>query len=156
MSTQETVEVISGGVLVGDDGSTRAAEALDYAAAEAARRGCDLHVVRAWNVRNAERPADYSPALVPSTEEFQAAVLEHTRPRAHAAAERHHVTDRVHVHAIHGVATKVLLDLSHHVDVMVVAAHGHSGITGRLLGSVADAVIRGAACPVVVVRGRHA
>jgi nucleotide-binding universal stress UspA family protein len=143
------------GVLVGDDGSARATEALDYAAAEAARRDCDLHVVRAWNVKNAMRPADYSPGLIPSTQEFGSATLEHTRPRAQAAAERHAVADRLHVHAIHGAATKTLLDLSRQADVVVVGAQGLSGITARLLGSVAHTVVREAECPVVVVRGRR-
>ena len=157
MSKPDTAEqTLHGGVLVGDDGSPRATEALHYAAAEAARRGCDLHVVRAWNVKNAVRPPDYSPALVPSTQEFQDAVLAHTQPRARAAAERHGVTDRVHVHAVHGAATRTLLDLSHQVDVVVVGAQGLSGIAGRLLGSVANTVVREADCPVVVVRGRHA
>lgn len=155
MNHPGTTEPTLNGVLVGDDGSPRATEALDYAAAEAARRDCDLHVVRAWNVKNAVRPADYSPALVPSTREFQQAVLEHTRPRAQEAAERHGVGDRVHVHAVHGAATKTLLDLSRQVDVVVVGAQGLTGITARLLGSVANTVVREAECPVVVVRGRH-
>lgn len=155
MNHPDTTEVTMTGVLVGDDGSPRATEALDYAAAEAARRGCDLHVVRAWNVKNAVRPADYSPALVPSTQEFQEAVLEHTRPRAQEAADRHGIGDRVQVHAIHGAATRTLLDLSRQMDVVVVGAQGLSGITGRLLGSVANTVVREAECPVVVVRGHH-
>lgn len=143
------------GVLVGDDGSPRATEALDYAAAEAARRGCELHVVRVWNVKNAVRPPGQSPALVPSTQEFHDAVLQHTLPRAQAAADRHGVGDRVHVHAVHGAATRTLLDLSHQADVVVVGAQGLGGLTGRLLGSVATTVVREADCPVVVVRGRR-
>lgn len=153
MTTPDTAAQTIDGVLVGDDGSARATEALDYAAAEAARRDCRLHVVRAWNVKNAIRPADYPSTLVPSTKEFQDAVLAHTRPRAQAAADRHGIADRVHVHAIHGAATKTLLDLSAQADVVIVGAQGLSGITGRLLGSVANTVVREADCPVVVVRG---
>ncbi|MFV0532319.1 MAG: universal stress protein [Cumulibacter sp.] len=154
MTTTDDTEPV-GGVLVGDDGSPRASEALDYAAAEAARRGCALHVVRAWNVKNAVRPHDTAPGLIPSTHEFGEAVRAHTLPRAKAAAERHGIADAVHVHALHGAATKTLLDLSHQCDVLVVGSQGLSGMTGRLLGSVANTVVREAGCPVIVVRGRH-
>jgi hypothetical protein len=40
-------EGIEGGVVVGDDGSECAADAIRYAAEEAQRRGTGLHVVRA-------------------------------------------------------------------------------------------------------------
>jgi nucleotide-binding universal stress UspA family protein len=44
-----------------------------------------------------------------------------------------------------------LLDVSSHVDLLVLASHGR-GLLGRLtLGSVCDAVVRAAACPVLVV-----
>src|SRR5690625_7877783 len=49
---------LDGGVLVGDDGSHAAFEAMRYAAAEAARRGTDLHVLRAWTIPTAVRPDD--------------------------------------------------------------------------------------------------
>lgn len=142
------------GVLVGDDGSPRAEDAIDYAAAEAARRGCELHVVRTWNVKNAVRPTDYSPAAIPSTQEFHDATLQATRPRAETAAARHGV-QQVFAHAVHGAATRVLLALSADADVVVVGAQGLSGLTGRLLGSVANTVVREAECPVVVVRGHR-
>ena len=39
-------------------------------------------------------------------------------------------------------------------DVVVVGTHGHSGLKHLLLGSVAEAVVRKAPCPVLVVRHR--
>jgi nucleotide-binding universal stress UspA family protein len=39
-------------------------------------------------------------------------------------------------------------------DVIVMGSHGRGGITRVLLGSVAEAVMRHAKCPVLVVRGK--
>ena len=39
-------------------------------------------------------------------------------------------------------------------DVVVIGSHGRAGVLRALLGSVAEAVLRHAPCPVLVVRGR--
>jgi universal stress protein A len=39
----------------------------------------------------------------------------------------------------------------HPVDLIVVGTHGHAGASRELLGHVADRVVRGARCPVLVV-----
>ena len=41
---------------------------------------------------------------------------------------------------------------SHDVDLIVMATHGRSGIARAVMGSVADEVVRGAPCPVMVAR----
>ena len=41
------------------------------------------------------------------------------------------------------------------VDMIVVGMHGRSGLRRLLLGSVAEAVVRAATCPVLVVPGRQ-
>jgi hypothetical protein len=40
------------------------------------------------------------------------------------------------------------------VDLIVMGSHGRTGIAHVLLGSVAEAVVRTAPCPVLTVRGR--
>lgn len=40
-------------------------------------------------------------------------------------------------------------------DLIVIGSHGRSGITRALVGSVAEAVMRQAPCPVLVVRARE-
>lgn len=40
-----------------------------------------------------------------------------------------------------------------HADVIVMATHGRTGLAHALMGSVAESVLRGAACPVLTVRG---
>jgi nucleotide-binding universal stress UspA family protein len=41
--------------------------------------------------------------------------------------------------------------VGHPIDLIVVGTHGRSGVSRLLLGSVADRVVRGARCPVLVV-----
>lgn len=42
--------------------------------------------------------------------------------------------------------------LRHHSDLIVMGAHGRRGVSGERFGSVADAVLRRATCPVVTVK----
>ena len=56
---------VSGGVLVGHDGSQCAQEAVQWAAGLAARAGWPLHVVRAWKITTAPQPASMKGGYVP-------------------------------------------------------------------------------------------
>jgi universal stress protein A len=38
------------------------------------------------------------------------------------------------------------------IDLVVISSHGRTGILKQLMGSVADKVVKGAACPVMVVK----
>ena len=40
----------------------------------------------------------------------------------------------------------------HDIDLIVIGTHGRGGVAHVLLGSVAENVVRGAPCPVLVVR----
>ena len=40
------------------------------------------------------------------------------------------------------------------IDVIVIASHGMTGILSHLMGSVAEKVLRGAKCPVVLVKNK--
>lgn len=55
-----------------------------------------------------------------------------------------------------GVETLAVLDADPTFDLVVMGSHGKTGIKRVLLGSVAEKVLRHAACPVLVVRPRHA
>jgi nucleotide-binding universal stress UspA family protein len=55
-----------------------------------------------------------------------------------------------------GVETLAVLDADPTFDLVVMGSHGRTGIKRVLLGSVAEKVLRHAACPVLVVRPRHA
>lgn len=50
-----------------------------------------------------------------------------------------------------GEPTQELLDASHDTDLLVLGSHGHGPLRRLVLGCVSDAVVRGAACPVLIV-----
>jgi nucleotide-binding universal stress UspA family protein len=57
------------------------------------------------------------------------------------------VTTRV----VFGSATEVLLDCAEGADLLVLGSHGHGRLYHAVLGSVAEACVRGGICPVVIV-----
>lgn len=151
MAGIHTAVDLDGGVLVGDDGSACAGQALRYAAAEAARRGTDLHVLRAWGIPTAVRPEGATFGTTPSIVEMQEATLAETRRRAEkAAAEHPGVT--VHAHTSFGKAARALVAAASGADVLVVGTKGRSKVASMLVGSTAATCIREAKVPVVVVR----
>ena len=150
MNREMTAVHPDGGVLVGDDGSIHAAGAVRAAAEEAARRGVPLHVVRAWSITSAVRPADVPPGIVPSMLEFEAATLDAERQRVGELLENASV--EVEVHAVHAAAAKALIEASASADLLVVGTRGRGGFRQLLLGSVAEQCIRHAPSNVLVVR----
>lgn len=59
--------------------------------------------------------------------------------------------------ALPGRASDVIVEMaqSHAVDLIVMGTHGRTGFRHLLLGSVAEHVIRTAACPVLTVPAKH-
>jgi nucleotide-binding universal stress UspA family protein len=57
-------------------------------------------------------------------------------------------------HTEEGRAAKTIVERAEaiHADAIVMGTHGRSGLEHMLLGSVAEAVARGASCPVLTVR----
>jgi nucleotide-binding universal stress UspA family protein len=146
---REAVE-IDGGVLVGHDGSACAQAALRWAAGLAARADLDLHVLRAWGMTTAPRPATWRPGYVPPLLDFEAAVrdeLEHCVAGAGLDAGV-----RAHTHVLHRPPAKGLIEAAKGADLLVVGARGGGGFSGLLLGSVSDQCVHHAPCPVTVVR----
>lgn len=151
MAGIRTAVELDGGVLVGDDGSACAARAIEYAAGEAARRGVDLHVVRAWSIPTAVRPADAPFGTTPSIAEMQDATQAETQRRAEAAAAAHPGVT-AHAHTAFARADHVLLAAARNADVLVVGSKGRSRLSSMLVGSTAATAVREATIPVVVVR----
>ncbi len=54
----------------------------------------------------------------------------------------------------HGTPAEVILheQEAREIDLIVIASHGKSGITKVIMGSVAEKVVRGARCEVLLVR----
>lgn len=152
---REVTEVSpDGGVVVGDDGSDAAAVAVRAAAVEAARRGCALHVLRAWTVASAERPDDVPAGLVPSLLEFEAATrrVEEVRVADLLGPDSPVPPADVRVHVVHTTSAKALLIASRTAGLLVVGSRGIGGFRNLLLGSTADQCIRYSHCSVLVVR----
>ena len=138
---------VHGRVVVGVDGSPSSTAATAFALEQAALRGSELVVVHAW------RPPSGASRALPDQERWR---------RAHAAEVAVASDGLARQHARHPgveVRTLVLADsavdaldfASETADLLVVGSHGWGDPSGLLLGSVSQAVLRGAECPVAVV-----
>jgi len=139
-----------GGILVGHDGSECAQHALRWAGELARRADMDLHVLRAWSMTSAPRPASWSPGYVPPMEDWAGAVLEELTKQVTAA--RLDPAVRISCHVVHRSPAKGLIETAKGADLLVVGARGRGGFGGLLLGSVSDQCVHHAPCPVTVIR----
>ena len=149
MSEVATTLELSGGLLVGHDGSAASAEAVRWAADLAGRLGCKLHVIRTWSLSSAPRPASATGGYVPSMAEFEAAVVD--RLRSDLAGLGLPESLEVESHAVHGSAGRRMLEVSKGAHMLVLGTRGGGGFRGLGFGSTVDQVVRHAVCPVVVV-----
>ncbi len=142
----------SGELVVGTDGSPHSDAALDWAAAEAYRRGARLHVVHVWRSSPPPIPPLAPPPAVtaPDTDKNRARrILNHAVARILDACSEE--PPDLCPHLVEGSPRSVLIDMSAEADLVVVGSRARSRIAGLLLGSVSRAVVGQAACPVVVV-----
>jgi nucleotide-binding universal stress UspA family protein len=146
---RESVQ-FDGGILVGHDGSECAQQAVKWAAGLARRAGLDLHVLRAWSITSAPRPATQEPGYVPPLVDFQQAVLDELQRHVAQAGLDPALT--VTCHVVHRPAARGLIEAATNAQLVVVGARGRGGFRGLLLGSVSDQVVHHAPCPVTVVR----
>jgi nucleotide-binding universal stress UspA family protein len=128
-------------IVVGVDGSPGAARALDWAAAEAGRRGATLVVVGAW-VGHGSAEADTPPA-----KEAHRVVGD-----ASARVEETHPEVAVERSVLEGEPAPALLEAARAADLLVVGARGQGGFRGLRIGSVGQHCVTNADCPVAIVR----
>jgi len=115
--------------------------------------GAELHVLRV--VEDLPPPVSTVPAplgLGLTTAEIVAAARK--RLDEVAAEVRTHYSGRLVEHLAAGSAWKQILQLAIDLqaDLLLVGTHGRTGVKRLVLGSVAEAVVRRASCPVIVVR----
>jgi nucleotide-binding universal stress UspA family protein len=147
-------------VVVGTDYSEHAARALHVALEQGRRhRPAELHVVHAaLTIGNeAAFPLDpltgLGPVPILSAEEQQAALLAHLDEQlAHLPIDET-AGLKVYAHLLFEAPGFALTCLASELeaDLLVVGSHGRHGLARWLLGSVAEAVVRQASCPVLVV-----
>jgi nucleotide-binding universal stress UspA family protein len=134
------------GVVVGVDGSPSSEQALRWAAAQARLTGRELRAVGSW-----EYPVTYGVAGLDAYDwrGSTAATLAKTVADALSPDDAARVVQVV----AEGHPAQALLDQSDGADLLVVGCRGRGGFTGMLMGSVSQAVVTHASCPVVVVHG---
>lgn len=137
-------------VVVGVDGSTCAAKAALWAAAEAERRGAELRLVQAWDVSFgfAGVGTMIPPNIFTDVEDSARSTLDAAVVEVRAAHPKLVVSTQI----TRGMAAQVLCEASEEALLTVVGSHGDSRLAEVVLGSVALRVAAKAGGPVVVVR----
>ncbi|WP_354638281.1 universal stress protein [Kitasatospora camelliae] len=136
-------------VVVGVDGHHASGAVLDFAFAEAARRGARLRAVHGWDLMPVWTATGWVPAQVDITaqEAAEQAVLAEALADARAA----HPDVEVIAETRLGGSARAVVAASAGADLVVVGRHDRHHPLGMRLGPVAHAVIHHSAAPVAVV-----
>ncbi len=126
-------------VVVGVDGSASSTEALEWAAADARRRGLGLRLVLVCEHARLGREAT----------DFCARTLEAAHDRVRPLTDGVQVTTEL----LTGKVIDALVGESADADSLVLGSRGLGGFAGLLIGSVSMGAAGHASCPVVIVRG---
>lgn len=142
-----------GPIVLGVDGSPAGAAAVDFAFAEAALRGVGLVALHAWTTWNAPVPPPQDPAEpYASGPGVLAQAEERLLAEALAGCREKYPDVSVELHVEHGATREALIEAGGAAQLLVVGARGRGGFAGQLLGSVSQAMLHHACCPVAVVR----
>jgi nucleotide-binding universal stress UspA family protein len=133
-----------GRVVVGVDGSDVSAAAIRFAFQEAERRRVGITAVHAAMPAR-QHPSPYVPADIVEQVDQQlfAAAMESERVLVPGID--------VETKLVHSHPAQALIDEADGAELIVVGSRGRGGFTGMLLGSVSQAVLHHAPCPVAVV-----
>ena len=142
-------------VVVGVDGSGSAYRAVEWAAAEAVRRGAELRLVRAFSWTTSERPIRDGGRVAQYRDELLKIARGQVARAARIAADVRPEVETTTQVAI-GAPIEVLGSEARRAQLLVLGDRGLGGLAGLLLGSVAVGLAAHAACPVVIVRGDRA
>lgn len=139
-------------VAVGVDGSGSAYRAVEWAAAEAARHGVALRLVRAFSWTTSDHPARDTPRVARYRDQMLD-VARHQLARAARVAQNTGWDVETTTQVAIGAPIEVLASEARRAQVLVLGDRGLGGLAGLVLGSVAVALAARSACPVVIVRG---
>ncbi|MFL5955478.1 MAG: universal stress protein [Gaiellaceae bacterium] len=138
-------------VVVGVDGSDRAARALDWSIEEALLRNAAIRIVTAWHVPLAAYAGHgATPPAGTSLEESMRRAAEGV---AEAAAERVRQSTpelELETRVVHGQPADVLIDTALGADLLVLGAPEHRGVSGALTSPAVQCAVH-ASCPTAVV-----
>jgi nucleotide-binding universal stress UspA family protein len=140
-------------ILLATDFSECSDIALKLASRLASEKGAILYIT------HVDELIDVSPVAVPRSEEgyFYDAPwgYGHHEKRKRLESLRPTVTNVACEHRyLSGLPVVEILKLAEHehVDLIVLGSHGRSGLSRLVMGSVAEGVMRGANCPVIIVK----
>ncbi|QSR30730.1 UspA domain-containing protein [Nocardioides sp. S5] len=144
---REPRDATSRRIVVGIDGSVTSMAALDFAVRRAEETGETVVAIHGW--RDHVASAD-----VYSSEPRMIELQQHELLLAESLAgmRTEHPDVRIEHEAISVPPEKCLVDASAHASLVVVGSRGQGYFRGLLLGSVSQAVLHRAQCPVAVVR----
>lgn len=146
---RETPGRSRGEVVVGVDGSPASEQVLRFAFSEAALRGVTLRALHAW------RPFELGGGFAPGPDDLAGEQAERRLLGEALAGWGERYPDvKVVGETVRGHPVEVIRHASDGADLVVVGSRGFGGLAGMLLGSVSQAVLQHAHCPVAVVRVR--
>jgi nucleotide-binding universal stress UspA family protein len=137
----------AGSITVGIDGSACAGLALDWATAEATRRGLPLHIVHAFSYQYPMTSQGGMGFVIEGVREIAEELCQRAAARVQDAHPDLSVTWEVSTYG----AASALVDASRSARTVVVGARGISTARGALMGSVSTQVAAHAHCPAVVI-----
>ncbi|MEU2913507.1 universal stress protein [Streptomyces massasporeus] len=147
----------AGAVVLAVDGSEAGEAAVEFAFTEAALRKAPLvavHVWNTWSERAYEGPGDPLSAVVADVDRLREAE-QHLLDDTVAACQEVYPQVVVERRLVRSRIRPALIDASRGAQLVVVGARGRGGFAGLLLGSVSQALLHHAHCPVTVVRGKE-
>jgi nucleotide-binding universal stress UspA family protein len=141
-----------GRIVVGVDESEHALNALRWALREALVRQASVEVVHAWLPPVTALPFGATLPISLDEGEIDAAARADLDSVVDTALAELSEPPEVARTVLPGSAAPTLVEVATDASLLVVGSHGRTGWRKLMLGSVADAVVQHATCPVVVVR----
>ena len=143
---------LDGPVLAATDFSDPSMPAVAAGAAEAKRRGVPLAVVHAVEFALPFVPMTVYWEAPPTVQAYEPQIRKALTDRLQSTAYEYGATEKTLL--VDGPAAKAIIGAteSQKSQLVVLGTHGRSGLERMLLGSVVEAVVRDAACYVLVVR----
>jgi nucleotide-binding universal stress UspA family protein len=132
-------------IVVGVDGTDGGRRALRWAVREAAARGGTVQAVTTWTKDGYDLPVSASSDPREANERAREILDREVETLGNGAG----VTIASEV--VEGNAAEVLTAVARDADLLVLGSHGHSHVLYTVLGSVSEACVRRATCPVVVI-----
>lgn len=146
-----------GSVLLAVDGSPAGAAAVGFAFAEAALRGAPLTALHVWNTWSEPTPYEGPADPLNVAVDLDQLREKHRRRLEEALAPWRAARPEVSVEPLleRSRVRHALVEAAKEAQLLVAGARGHGGFTGMLLGSVSQALLYHADCPVTVVHGEQ-